>query len=111
MGSFYRILILCDIEKKKKIDIILGESNNDPEIGWGLIIEEDSPNFNQALDYFIDLIKNNLVELNVVGISIDRITFWYMYEYDQQCNMEFHPDIMKKIGELGIVLCISCWER
>ncbi|WP_448105199.1 hypothetical protein [Pedobacter panaciterrae] len=111
MGSFYRLLIQCDIEKKKEIDIILGESNDDPEIGWSLIIEEDSPRFNQALNFFIDLIETNLIKLKNIGVSIDMITFWYMYEYEQQCNMEFWPDITKRIGELGIVLCISCWEK
>ncbi len=34
-----------------------------------------------------------------------------MYEYEQQCNMEFKPKIMKQIGNLGVVLCISCWEK
>lgn len=111
MGSFYRLLIQCDTEKKEKIDLILGESNDDPEIGWSLIIEEDSPKFTSALNLFIDLITENLNELNEIGISMDMITFWYMYEYEQQCNMEFWPDITKRIGELGIVLCISCWEK
>jgi hypothetical protein len=45
------------------------------------------------------------------GISTDDITIWYMYEYKQQCNMEFWPNITKRIGELGIVLCITCWEK
>ena len=111
MGSFYRLLIQCDIEKKKEIDIILGESNDDPEIGWSLIIEEDSPRFNQALNFFIDLIETNLIKLKNIGVSIDMITFWYMYEYEQQCNMEFWPDVTKRMGELGVVLCISCWEK
>jgi hypothetical protein len=111
MGSFYRLLIQCDLEKKEKIDVVLGESNDDPEIGWGMLIEEDSPKFNQALNSFIDLIDSNLLKLKEIGVSTSEISFWYMYEYEQQCNMEFSPDITKKIGELGIVLCVSCWEK
>ena len=99
------------MEKKKQIDAILGESNNDPNIGWGLTIEEGSQIYNHALYHFTDIIKNNLTKLNAIGVLNDMITFWFMYEYEEQCNMEFHPDIMKEMGELGIVLCISCWEK
>jgi len=111
MSSFYRLLIQCDIEKKEKVDLILGESNDNPEIGWSLIIEEGSPNFTKALNLFIDLIANNLTKLKKIGISGSLITFWYMYEYQGQCNLEFGPDITRRIGELGIVLCVSCWEK
>ena len=111
MGSFYRLLIQSETESKEKIDLILGDSNDLPEVGWGLIIEENSPKFTSALNLFIDLIAENLSELNEIGISMDMITFWYMYEYEQQCNMEFPPEITKRIGELGILLCISCWEQ
>lgn len=101
MGSFYKILILCDPEKKLLIDDILGISTEDPKIGWSLVIEESSPKFNVALHLFIDITKKNLTRLNEVGISIEMITFWYMYEYEQQCNMEFEPDITKKTWRFG----------
>jgi len=111
MGSFYRILILCDPNKKIQIDDILGKSTGDPKIGWSLIIDEDSPKFSNALEFFIDLIINNLDRLNEIGISIDRITFWYLYEYEQECNMAFYPGITKRLGDLGVTLCISCWQK
>jgi hypothetical protein len=111
MGSFYKLQIQCDIKKKGQLDLMLGESNDDLNLGWNLVIEENAPEFNQALNVFIDLVSNNLPKLKEIGIPLSAITFWYMYEYEHQCNMEFWPDITKKIGELGIVLCISCWER
>jgi len=111
MGSFYRLLIQCDLGKKEKIEAVLGESNDVPGIGWGMLIEEGSPTFNQALSLFIDLIDNNLLKLKEIGVSTSEISFWYMYEYEQQCNMEFSPDVTKRIGELGVVLCVSCWEK
>jgi hypothetical protein len=111
MGSFYRLLIQCDIEQSKKLDIILCKSNDDPELGWSFIIEETSIQFTKALNIFVDLIGNKIGKLEEIGITTDLITFWYMYEYEQQCNMEFWPEITKKIGDLGIVLCVSCWEK
>lgn len=111
MGSFYRLLIQCDVEKKNTIDSILGKSNGEPEIGWNFVIEEDSPLYINALNIFTDLISNSITSLKEVGVVEEMITFWYMYEFEQQCNMEFSPDLMKKMGELGIVLCVSCWEK
>lgn len=111
MGTAYEIRIDCDEQKKKIIEGILGLSSDDSLRGWSLTIEEDSPQFLDALNVFSNLISINLQKLDKVGIKTDMITFWYLYEYEQQCNMEFWPDIMKKIGELGIVLCISCWEK
>lgn len=111
MGSFYKLQIQCDIKKKGQLDLMLGESNDDLDLGWNLVIEENAPEFNQALNVFINLVSNNLLKLKEIDIPLSAITFWYMYEYEQQCNMEFWPDITKKIGELGIVLCISCWEK
>ena len=111
MGSFYRLQIKCDIELRKNIDNILGKSNEDSEIGWSLVIEEYSSLYIQALNHFIDLININLPQLTEIGVSMKMVTFWYMYEYEEQCNMEFGPEITKKIGDLGVVLCISCWEK
>ncbi|WP_256012517.1 hypothetical protein [Desertivirga xinjiangensis] len=111
MSSFYKLFIECDEQRKKMIDRLLGVSNGDPDIGWSLIVEEDSPDFPHALDAFISLISKNLAELREINVSVDEISFWYMYEYEQQCNMEFAPHITKGIGDLGIVFCVSCWEK
>ncbi|RZK47954.1 MAG: hypothetical protein EOO99_11865 [Pedobacter sp.] len=111
MGTAYEIRINCNEQGKKDIEKILGVSSDDSSIGWSLTIEESSEQFYDALNIFTDLISSNLQELNKAGIKTDMITFWYLYEYEQQCNMEFWPDITKRIGELGIVLCISCWEK
>jgi len=111
MGSFYRLQIQCDLKKMERLDLILGQSNDSSNVGWSLIVEEDSPNFTSALHIFIDLLTANLTRLKEIGISMDEICFWYMYEYEHQCNIEFSPEITKRIGELGIVLCISCWEK
>jgi len=45
------------------------------------------------------------------GIEKPYISIFMLYEYDGQCNMEFRPEDMKRIGEHGIGFCISCWEK
>jgi hypothetical protein len=111
MGSFYRLLIICENEKKIEIDELLDLSESNVEVGWELIVEENSILFNQALTYFAELISNNLSSLKNIGITTEMISFWYMYEYEQQCNIEFNSELMKNLGNLGVTLCISCWEK
>lgn len=111
MASFYKLQIKSDLTQKKKIEKILGPSNVDENLGWGLIIDEESELFESSLIYFSDLIRDNLIELKNINITVDKITFWYFYEYEHQCNMEFWPNITRAVGELGVVLCISCWEK
>lgn len=48
--------------------------------------------------------------LKEIGIDRDMISVWYLYKYDEQCNMEFSPERMKRLGDNGITLCISCWS-
>lgn len=111
MGSFYRLQIQCDLKKLERLELILRQSNDSSNVGWSLIVEENSPKFTSALHIFIELISANLQRLKEIGVSMDKVSFWYMYEYEHQCNMEFLPEVTRRIGELGIVLCISCWEK
>jgi len=110
MGSIYQLSIRCDSSNLINIEKILGKSMDGPDLNWAIILEEDSKYFTQALPYFSELISENLDELHGIGVKSEEITFWYMYEYEQQCNMEFSPEIMKRLGDLGITLCVSCWE-
>ena len=46
---------------------------------------------------FLKLLNEKYEKLEQVGISRDMISIWYLYEYDQQCNMEFEAEQLKKI--------------
>ena len=62
-------------------------------------------------DCNLSLLEGKYERLESIGISREDISIWVLYEYEGQCNMEYDPVSMKKIGENGIVLCISCWEK
>lgn len=111
MASYYELQIHCDANEKHKIEDLLGSSNRNFQKDWHMTIEENSSDYRYALNKFVSIIETNLEQLKKIGIKEDQISFWYMYEYEQQCNMEFDPTIMKQIGNLGVVLCISCWEK
>ena len=63
-----------------------------------------------CIEYSMTKIKQAAKGL-IPGISREDISIWVLYEYEGQCNMEYDPESMKKLGESGILLCISCWEK
>ena len=87
-------------------------SNND-DLYWELIIIDDDTDSLPSvyyIDAFLPLLQGKDRELERIGISREDITIWKYYEYDEQCNLEFHPDEMKQLADNGIVLCVSCWQ-
>lgn len=72
--------------------------------------DEEGPSFD-FINNFLDIIEPNYTELTKLGVTKDDILFWLVYEYDQQCAMEFHPQEMKRLGESGIGLNIDCHQR
>ncbi|MEE3717617.1 hypothetical protein V2H45_12705 [Tumidithrix elongata RA019] len=68
---------------------------------------DDIPSF---VDQFIDLLDGKFEQLAEVGIKKSDIIFWQYYAYDGQCNLEFTPRQLKKLGDNEIRLCISCWD-
>ncbi|SHG40879.1 hypothetical protein [Pedobacter caeni] len=112
MGSCYELRISSDSDQKIAIESILGKSDGDPDFSWWrMVIEEDAPLFNEALPHFLNLLEHQIDELTLIGISADLISIWYLYAYEGQCNMEFGPDFTRRLGKLGVSLCISCWEK
>lgn len=77
---------------------------------WELEIEEsatDAPI--DFVGYFLRIVGARFKQLESIGITRQAMTIWLLYEYDQQCNLEFTPDQLKRLGEQGIGLCVSCW--
>lgn len=88
------------------------KNNKDLNSLWTYSVEEkeEEPNYD-FINQFLDIIEPNLSELKKIGIDREDITFWMIYEYDQQCSMEFHPQEMKRLGESGIIMCIDCFQK
>lgn len=49
--------------------------------------------------------------LKEIQIEKDDISLWLLYEYENQCNMEFTPIELNLLSKLDITFCISCWEK
>ncbi len=68
-----------------------------------------SPGFDFVTE-FMGLLENKYERLAALGIGRYDISLWKLYAYDGQCNMEFSPEDMKRMGENDIALCVSCWD-
>ncbi|WP_026461430.1 hypothetical protein [Adhaeribacter aquaticus] len=91
------------------------KSNNKFDNSYGVWtysvdINDEEPYFD-FINNFLDILEPKFDSLEKIGIQKDDISFWHLYEYDQQCSMEFQPLEMKRLGESGITLCIDCWEK
>ena len=79
---------------------------------WVYEKEESNSEFNyDFINRFIDIVEPKFDALSQVGIFREDISIWLLYRYDQQCNMEFLPRDLKRLGDNQIRLCISCWEN
>ena len=108
----YRLQILSSKSySEEQLNNVIGVSSNFPHADWGIEIIQSDENFSGILVYFLSLLEGKYEKLESIGISREDISIWVLYEYEGQCNMEYDPVSMKKIGETGIVLCISCWEK
>ena len=121
--KYHRIHIDTDGTQKNCIDIsnLLGvqptefprnKFNDNPFGIWTYTVDvADEAPYYDFINRFLDLLESKFAALEKIGVTKDKITFWLLYEYFEQCSMEYHPQEMKRLGESGIVLCIDCWSR
>ena len=62
------------------------------------------------VERFTALLAGKFEALEKVGVSRDDINVRVLYEYDEQCNLEFPPQDLRLLGQAGIGLCVSCWQ-
>jgi hypothetical protein len=120
MKYFYRLQIQFDasIETHERLSEIFNVRSTDnyyenkipSEWNYQTVKNEDDSAFD-FVSVFMDIIDPHYDLLAQLGIQQSDITFWLLYEYENQCNMEFSPQQLRRLGDGGISLCISCWEK
>jgi len=110
--TIYSLRISCqDGTQTNKVSKILNKVPNE-QIGnmWILNIEEyENDAYFDFINYFLDILKNTYSSLELIGISKNNISVWLLYQYIDQCNLEFLPKDLKRLGDEDISLCVSCW--
>jgi hypothetical protein len=111
-------------QEKHAISAILGVQSNWISRDWcfAIIRDYDNDDMDETCEYqhfddipsfidrFIDLLEGKYEQLAKVDIQRSDIIFWQYYAYDSQCNLEFTPKQLKKLGDNEIRLCVSCWD-
>lgn len=112
MKYIYILKIDCNGNNPDTVTDILGvKPSMSDDYQWKLEMTEASEDPHiDFINHFLDILDDKYSMLESVGIKRESVTIWMLYEYDQQCNMEFLPEDLKKIGNQGITLCISCWQ-
>lgn len=111
MKYFYSLRISCEDNQVSKINELLQVKSNYLEGNWGLeIIQEETDNYIDFINRFLDILDLRYDSLYEIGVQRDHISIWVIYEYQQQCNLEFQAKDLKRLGENGINLCVSCYE-
>lgn len=110
MAYYYSLRIETDQLNYKLVSDILKLSIKDYSLGWihETKLEEDNQN---VISEYLEKIENSLNKLEKLRISKDDISIWLIYEYNNQCNLEFPPEILKQLGVNGIKFCLSCYEQ
>ena len=102
MKYFYSLRISVADDKKNLVTEILNVTPTSTKSFWCLDISEDEndePVY--FISYFVNILESKFKDLESIGIERDNITIWKLYEYDGQCNMEFDPQDLLKLGENG----------
>ncbi len=108
LEMYNNITLLLEIEPMK-VDL---ENDSNPYVLWTYSIDEgEQDEYYDFINNFLDILEPKFANLEKLGVTRDKILFWMLYEYDQQCGMEFHPQEMMRLGQNGIHLNIDCWQK
>lgn len=108
----YNLRISCSRDtQKQKISNFLGVKANKQMDGiWCLEVEEEEiDGYFDFIKHFLDILEGKYEQLESIEISKEDISLWFLYGYENECNMEFLSSDLKRLGNNGISLCISCW--
>lgn len=110
MVLYYSLRIDAVDESHHLIDQLLGVKSNTPPFWEIQFTQNENDEYISYIEFFLSILEGKYNQLNKIGVARENISIWVFYEYDGQCNLEFSPSDLLKIGKEGITLCISCWE-
>lgn len=107
----YQLRIDMEEQYYEIVTSVLELKSFDYSKGWSYeIIKEERENDFNIIEHFLKILDGKYIKLKDLGIESNDITIWLIYGYNNQCNLEFNPRTLEKMGSNGITLCISCYE-
>lgn len=109
--SSYQLRINVEEKYFEQVSYIVGLQPVNYNMGWTYtIILEELKEYFDIINRFLNCLEGKYEILQELGIDNNDITVWLIYGYNNQCNMEFKPTTLERLGRKGIKLCISCYE-
>lgn len=109
--SSYQLRIEVEENYYEQVSSIIGLRPKSYKFGWSYeIILEEQKEYYDVILKFLDNLKGKYEKLQELGVENDNITVWLIYGYNNQCNVEFEPNTLERLGKRGIKLCISCYD-
>lgn len=108
---YYSIRVNANKLIHNNLSQVLGVENTTNSSMWIYeVVPEDGVYFD-FVDEFFSLLDGNYASLVQLGVSKEDISFWVLYGYKDQCNLEFTPNQLLRLGQSEIHLCISCFQE
>ena len=105
---FYNLNItLPDANLSGAVSGLLGVQPVDTSRQWRYTLLETKDNFIDFMTVFLDLLEGKYLALEQLGVTRQDIYFHAEYQYGNQCNAEWEPDRLRRMGENGIDLSVS----
>ena len=73
------------------------------------LIEMKGESLETTLKVMTDILMEHIDSFRSNGT--DSITLHFDVNYENQCNLEFSPELIKRISTLGVPLTISCYHE
>lgn len=108
--SIYSLRIKTQEANYQIVSKILEKNPKDLSRGWIFEVESSDTMYFDYINEFLDILEGKYEKLEQIGIVKSDISIWLIYEFNQQCNFEFIPKDLKRLGENEITLCVSCFE-
>lgn len=108
--SYYSLRIKTKEANYETVSQILRKQPNELSKGWIIEVESSENKYYDYINNFLDILEGNYEQLRNIGVARNDISIWVIYEYNQQCNFEFIPKDLKRLGDNEISLCVSCYE-
>jgi len=112
MKRIYRLRISLGLCSSEQVTSLIGVDPTRSRPGmWDYeLIEQEGDFGSDYVAKLLSLVAGKFNLLEDAGITRDDLSVWVLYEYRDQCNLEFEPQGLKRLGDAGVALCITCWQ-
>ena len=95
------------------VEEVMGAASSAPrDQPWTAIIDSNQTHKGKSpIEHLLMMIEGKTTDLSALIDDINEaISLWVLYEYEEQCNLEFTVHELTTLAINKVSLCISCWQ-